>query len=98
LNKENPSPKQRNIATNAYRLLSTWKIVPGTQAGGELSIFPVGSSICANANKAVQANSRLIFFFLNKSMENPSIAALGRLVLSYSLLLASKTHGQLAVV
>jgi hypothetical protein len=35
--KENPSPKQRNIATNAYRLLSTWKIVPSTQAGGEFN-------------------------------------------------------------
>jgi hypothetical protein len=35
--KENPSPKQRNIATNAYRLLSIWKIVPGSQAGGELT-------------------------------------------------------------
>ncbi len=32
---ENPSPQQRNIATNAYNLLSTWKIVPGTQASGE---------------------------------------------------------------
>jgi hypothetical protein len=26
-----------NIATNAYLLLSTWKIVPGTQAGGEFN-------------------------------------------------------------
>jgi len=33
--KEEPSQQQRNIATNAYSLLSTWKIVPGTQAGGE---------------------------------------------------------------
>jgi hypothetical protein len=33
--KSHPSPQQRNIATNAYNLLSTWKIVPGTQADGE---------------------------------------------------------------
>jgi len=33
--KKEPSPQQCNIATNAYSLLSTWKIVPGTQAGGE---------------------------------------------------------------
>jgi hypothetical protein len=32
--KEEPSPQQNNI-TNAYSLLSTWKIVPGTQIGGE---------------------------------------------------------------
>lgn len=32
---EEPSEHRRNIATNAYRLLSTWKIVPGTRAGGE---------------------------------------------------------------
>ncbi|MBO2557938.1 hypothetical protein I6M33_16530 [Shewanella algae] len=30
-----PSEQHRNIATNAYRLLSTWKVVPGTRADGE---------------------------------------------------------------
>jgi hypothetical protein len=29
------SEQRRNLATNAYRLLSTWKVVPGTRAGGE---------------------------------------------------------------
>jgi hypothetical protein len=29
------SEQRRNIATNAYRLLSTWKVVPGSQAGSE---------------------------------------------------------------
>ncbi len=32
---EELSQKYRNIATNAYKLLSTWKVVPGTLAGGE---------------------------------------------------------------
>lgn len=32
---EEPSEQRRNIATNAYRLLSTWKVIPGSQAGGE---------------------------------------------------------------
>ena len=32
---EEPSEQHRNIATNAYRLLSTWKVVPGTRADGE---------------------------------------------------------------
>jgi hypothetical protein len=32
---EESSEQSRNIATNAYRLLSTWKVVPGAQAGGE---------------------------------------------------------------
>lgn len=32
---EEPSKQRRNIATNAYRLLSTWKVIPGSQAGGE---------------------------------------------------------------
>lgn len=32
---EEPSHQHRNIATNAYRLLSIWKVVPGTRAGGE---------------------------------------------------------------
>ncbi|MFP3342108.1 hypothetical protein R0J87_06290 [Halomonas sp. SIMBA_159] len=31
---EEPSEQHRNIATNAYRLLSTWKVVPGTRADG----------------------------------------------------------------
>lgn len=30
-----PSEQHRNIATNAYRLLSTWKVIPGTRADGE---------------------------------------------------------------
>ena len=30
-----PTEQSRNIATNAYRLLSTWSIVPGTQPDGE---------------------------------------------------------------
>lgn len=33
--KEEPSQQHRNIATNAYRLLSAWKVVPGARAGGE---------------------------------------------------------------
>lgn len=32
---EEPSEQHRNIATNAYRLLSTWRVVPGARAGGE---------------------------------------------------------------
>ena len=32
---EEPSEKLRNIATNAYRLLSSWRVVPGTQPDGE---------------------------------------------------------------
>jgi len=32
--KEEPSQQHRNIATNAYRLLSTWKVVPGARVGG----------------------------------------------------------------
>ena len=32
---EEPSEQRRNIATNAYRLLSAWKVVPGVRAGGE---------------------------------------------------------------
>ncbi len=32
---EEPSEKSRNIATNAYRLLSAWRVVPGTQPDGE---------------------------------------------------------------
>ncbi|RUO31638.1 hypothetical protein CWE12_01165 [Aliidiomarina sedimenti] len=32
---EEPSEQRRNIATNAYRLLSTWQVIPGSQAGGE---------------------------------------------------------------
>lgn len=32
---EEPSEQRRNIATNAYRLLSTWKVVPGTRVDGE---------------------------------------------------------------
>jgi hypothetical protein len=32
---EEPSEQRRNIATNAYRLLSAWKVVPGASAGGE---------------------------------------------------------------
>lgn len=32
--KEEPRQQQRDIATNAYRLLSTWKIVPGARADG----------------------------------------------------------------
>ncbi len=31
---EEPSEQRRNIATNAYRLLSAWKVVPGSQVGG----------------------------------------------------------------
>lgn len=30
---EEPSEQHRNIATNAYRLFSIWKVVPGSQAG-----------------------------------------------------------------
>lgn len=33
--KEEPSAQHRNIATNAYRLLSTWKVVPGARLGAE---------------------------------------------------------------
>lgn len=32
---EEPSEQRRNIATNAYRLLSAWKVVPGARTGGE---------------------------------------------------------------
>ena len=32
--KEEPSPQHRDIATNAYRLLSSWKIVPGARVDG----------------------------------------------------------------
>ncbi|MCU7815677.1 MAG: hypothetical protein KZQ81_10815 [Candidatus Thiodiazotropha sp. (ex Rostrolucina anterorostrata)] len=32
---EEPSEQRRNIATNAYRLLSTWRVVPGARANGE---------------------------------------------------------------
>jgi hypothetical protein len=32
---EEPSEQGRSIATNAYRLLSIWKVIPGSQAGGE---------------------------------------------------------------
>ena len=32
---EEPSEQRRNIATNAYRLLSSWRVVPGTRADGE---------------------------------------------------------------
>ncbi len=32
---EEPSEQRRNIATNAYHLLSAWKVVPGVQASGE---------------------------------------------------------------
>jgi hypothetical protein len=32
--KEQPTEKQRNIAQNAYRLLSAWKTVPGTSSSG----------------------------------------------------------------
>jgi hypothetical protein len=32
---EEPSEQRRNIATNAYRLLSTWKVVPGSRTDGE---------------------------------------------------------------
>ena len=32
---EEPSQQHRNIATNAYHLLSTWKVVPGARAGRE---------------------------------------------------------------
>lgn len=32
---EEPSEQRRNIATNAYRLLSTWRVVPGARADGE---------------------------------------------------------------
>jgi len=32
---EEPSEQHRTIAANAYRLLSIWKVVPGTQADGE---------------------------------------------------------------
>jgi len=33
---EELSEQRRNIATNAYRLLSQWRVVPGALAGGEL--------------------------------------------------------------
>lgn len=32
---EDPSEQRRNIATNAYRLLSTWRVVPGARVDGE---------------------------------------------------------------
>lgn len=32
-----PSEQSRNIATNAYRLLSTWSVVPGTQQNGSFN-------------------------------------------------------------
>ncbi|MGP9417307.1 hypothetical protein ACT3R4_18170 [Halomonas sp. AOP7-E1-9] len=32
---EEPSEQRRNIATNAYRLLSSWRVVPGTRADGD---------------------------------------------------------------
>lgn len=32
---EEPSEQRRNMATNAYRLLSSWRVVPGTRADGE---------------------------------------------------------------
>ncbi|GAA66418.1 hypothetical protein [Pseudoalteromonas sp. BSi20429] len=32
---EESSEQRRNIASNAYRLLSAWKVVPGVRAGGE---------------------------------------------------------------
>ena len=32
---EEPSQQDRDIATNAYRLLSMWKVVPGARVGGE---------------------------------------------------------------
>jgi len=32
---EEPSEQRRNIATNAYRLLTTWRVVPGVQADGQ---------------------------------------------------------------
>lgn len=32
---EEPSEKHRNIATNAYHLLSTWRVVPGARANEE---------------------------------------------------------------
>ncbi|MDH5880147.1 hypothetical protein L8S15_13685 [Vibrio sp. S/42/10] len=32
-----PTEQSRNIATNAYRLLSAWRTVPGTQSNGEFN-------------------------------------------------------------
>jgi len=34
---EEPSEQQRNIAANAYDLLSTWSIVPGSQSDGDFA-------------------------------------------------------------
>jgi len=35
---EEPSEQRRNMATNAYRLLSSWRVVPGTRADGEFEL------------------------------------------------------------
>jgi hypothetical protein len=73
---EEASPSQQNIATNAYRLLSNWKVVPGSRDGkfSDTALIEWSQAMRENATRTGHLGISLEMFgrVLTHAPEDPS--------------------------